>query len=150
MSTTESFDSIVRALADRAAITDVLHRYCWALDTRTWELLDDVFTIDARAFLIEDLTGRDAIKRRIERALEGMDRTQHLVANIQIDLDGDKASCRSYVQAQHVREAAHGGPNYLIGGRYEDRMVRTLSGWRIDFRSLQPLWSDGNPNVARP
>ena len=29
-----------RLLADRAAIIDLTHRYCWALDTKDYEALD--------------------------------------------------------------------------------------------------------------
>ena len=52
--------------------------------------------------------------------------------------------------AQHVRTAAEGTPNYIIAGRYEDEMVRTPDGWRISFRRLVVVWSDGNPDVVRP
>jgi hypothetical protein len=136
-------------LVDRAAIIDLTHIYCWALDTKDWSLLDQVFIEDARAFLIEDLVGREAIKERIDGALKHMDRTQHVVFNHQIRVDGDRALCRCYLQAQHVRKAAHGGPNFMIGGRYEDELIRTDDGWRISFRRLVAIWSDGNPSVAR-
>lgn len=136
-------------LVDRAAIVDLTHLYCWALDTKDWGLLDQVFAHDARAYLIEDLVGREAIKARIDRALAPMDRTQHAVFNHQIRIEGDVAYSRCHLQAQHVRRAAHGGPNFMIGGRYEDELVRTDDGWRIRFRRLVTLWSDGNPAVAR-
>jgi hypothetical protein len=147
----ESLDesTALATLIDRSAIIDLTHMYCWALDTKEWSLLDQVFTTDATAYLIEDLTGREAIKERIDRALKPMDRTQHMVFNHQIRVDGDQALCRCYLQAQHVRKAAHGGPNFIIGGRYEDELVRTNAGWRISFRRLTAIWSDGNPAVAR-
>ena len=42
-------------LVDRAAITDVTIRYCWALDTKDWAVLDSVFTEDANGDLLEDV-----------------------------------------------------------------------------------------------
>jgi 3-phenylpropionate/cinnamic acid dioxygenase small subunit len=78
-----------------------------------------------------------------------MDETQHLISNHQINVQGDTATCRCYLQAQHVRKAAHGGPNFIIAGRYEDQLTRTSEGWRISFRRLVVMWTDGNPAVSR-
>jgi hypothetical protein len=136
-------------LVDRAAIVDLTHIYCRALDTKDWSLLDHVFAEDAFAYLIEDLSGRSAIKERTERALKSMDRTQHVVSNHEIVVNGDTARCRCYLQAQHVRKAAHGGSKFMIAGIYEDELIRTHAGWRIAFRRLTTTWSDGNPAVAR-
>jgi hypothetical protein len=136
-------------LVDRAAITDVTIRYCWALDTKDWAVLDSVFTEDANGDLLEDVVGRVAIKKRVETALSHMDETQHLISNHQIVVQGDTATCRCYLQAQHVRKAAHGGPNFIIAGRYEDELKRTPEGWRISFRRLVVMWTDGNPAVSR-
>jgi hypothetical protein len=136
-------------LVDRAAITDVTIRYCWALDTKDWPVLDTVFTVDANADLTVDLVGREQILQRIKNALTPMDDTQHMVSNHQIVLNGDSATCRCYLQAQHVRKAAHGGPNFIIAGRYEDQLQRTPEGWRIVFRRLVVMWTEGNPAVGR-
>jgi hypothetical protein len=73
-------------LVDRAAITDVTIRYCWALDTKDWAVLDSVFTEDANGDLLEDVVGRVAIKKRVETALSRMDETQHLISNHHNDL----------------------------------------------------------------
>jgi 3-phenylpropionate/cinnamic acid dioxygenase small subunit len=124
-------------------------RYCWALDTKDWAVLDSVFTEDANGDLLEDVVGRVAIKKRVETALSHMDETQHLISNHQIVVQGDTATCRCYLQAQHVRKAAHGGPNFIIAGRYEDELKRTPEGWRISFRRLVVMWTDGNPAVSR-
>jgi 3-phenylpropionate/cinnamic acid dioxygenase small subunit len=124
-------------------------RYCWALDTKDWSVLDSVFTEDANGDLLEDVVGRVAIKKRVETALSRMDETQHLISNHQIVVQGDTATCRCYLQAQHVRKAAHGGPNFIIAGRYEDELKRTPEGWRISFRRLVVMWTDGNPAVSR-
>lgn len=138
-----------RRLADRAEIVDVTVRYALALDTKDFDGLDDVFTPDARADLLEDLEGREAIKARIRRAIEPLDRTQHLVGNHFVVVDGDRATCSSYLQSQHVRRAAEGGPNFIVAGRYEDRLIRTSNGWRIEFRRLSVWWTEGNAGVTR-
>jgi ketosteroid isomerase-like protein len=137
-------------LADRLAIIDVTIAYTWALDTRDWDALDDVFTPDATASLLEELEDREAIKERIRRALTPLDDSQHMVSNHDVRVDGDTATSRCYLHAQHVRHAAEGGPNYIVAGRYEDRFQRTPDGWRIAHRTLTVMWTDGNLKVIRP
>mgnify|MGYP003342960173 CR=1 FL=1 len=139
-----------RLLVDRAAIVDLTIRYTWALDSKNWDDLDHVFRPDATAFLTEELRGLDAIKDRVRRALSHLDESQHLVGNHQIVVDGDRASCRCYLQAQHVRRSTLGGPNFIVAGRYEDQLQRTAAGWRIARRELVIMWTEGNPSVARP
>lgn len=142
-------DPVLQHLSDHRAIVEVTVAYTYALDTKDWDALDEVFVPDATAFLTEPLEGRDAIKARVRRALEPMDTSQHMISNHQIVVDGDQATCRCYLQAQHVRQAAHGSPNFVVAGRYDDRLVRTPSGWRIVRRELSIMWTDGNPAVAR-
>lgn len=134
-------------LADRQAIVDLTVAYCWALDTRDWNALDEVFTPDATADLARDVAGVDAIKARVAEALEPLDASQHLVATHQVTIDGDRATCRCYLQAQHVKHGVDGGPNFIVAGRYEDELVRTSAGWRISRRTLVRTWTDGNPAV---
>lgn len=138
---------------DRLAIIDLTVAYCWALDTHEWDALDRVFTADVVAELASPpLVGVEAIKERVARALVPLDDSQHMVTNHQIVFDpsGDRATCRCYLQAQHVRRDAEGGANYVIGGRYEDTVVRTADGWRIAHRRLVAMWREGNPGVMSP
>ncbi len=138
-------------VADRMAIIEITHRYCWALDSKNWPLLDDVFIADATAKLRSPLLeGRDAIRDRISSAVDPLDATQHTVTNHLVTIDGDRATSRCYLHSQHVRNDAVGGVNYVIAGRYEDELVRTNDGWRISFRRLVQVWSEGNVEVVRP
>jgi hypothetical protein len=138
-------------LLDERDIVAVAFRYCRALDTKDWPLLGEVFLPDSTADLSSgvDLIGIDAIVQRIRTALEHLDLSQHLVGNHEVTIDGDTATHQCYLQAQHVRQAATGGPNYLVGGQYRDRLVRTADGWRIAHRTLTVMWTDGNLAVVR-
>jgi hypothetical protein len=125
-------------------------RYTWALDTKHIDALDDVFRPDATALLRGvECVGRDQIKSRIGGAILRLDRTQHLVGNHQVTVDGDVGTHRCHLQSQHVLEGTDGGDNYIVGGYYEDRVVRTPDGWRIAHRVMQQTWSEGNPAVTR-
>jgi ketosteroid isomerase-like protein len=142
----------LQTLLDEREIHRVATRYCRALDTKDWDLLDDVFVAEATAVLGSPtvLTGIEEIRGRIRSALQHLDDSQHLVGNHEIAVDGDVATHRCYLQAQHVREAAVGGPNYIVAGRYEDRLARTDAGWRITHRTLTVMWTEGNVGVAHP
>lgn len=151
MSTTDTPAEIgLQTLLDERAILQVVTRYARALDTKDFALLDDVFTPDATGDLASPTTlvGVDAIRARIRMALDHLDESQHLVGNHEIEVDGDTATHRCYLQAQHVRHAAEGGTNYIVAGRYEDQFVRTDVGWRIKHRRLVVMWMDGNPTVV--
>ena len=137
------------SIDDRLAITDLTIAYCWALDGHHWDDLDGVFTADAVALLGTECHGLDAIKARVSGALSPLDDSQHMVSNHQITVDGDEGTSRCYLHAQHVRNAAAGGPNFVVAGRYVDRVVRTPDGWRIAHRDLITMWTDGNPVVVR-
>lgn len=147
---TSGDDGLLAHLVDRTEIIDVTHRYAWALDTRQWSDLDDVFCVDATAHLPTYMDSLDAIKRRVRRVLEPLDVSQHIVTNHQILVEGAEASCRCQLQAQHVRTRSGQADQYLVGGHYVDRLVRTQSGWRIAHRELTITWTHGDSTVVRP
>lgn len=149
MSNLHNPDQLQRLL-DEKEIVDTTIAYCWAIDTRQWDVLRDrVFLTDSTASLGSPLTGIDAITDRITNALGMLDTSQHMVSNHQVSVIGDAATSRCYFQAQHVRQAAEGGPNYIVAGIYADDFVRTKAGWRIQNRKLRVLWTEGNMRVIR-
>ena len=137
-------------MADREDIIDLAVRYTWALDTKNVEGLREVFTPDATALLRGvECNGVEAIIARIGGSILRLDRTQHLVGNHQVTVDGDTGTHRCHLQSQHVKEGTEGGDNFIVGGYYEDRVVRTADGWRIAHRLMQQTWTDGNPSVTK-
>ncbi|MGA9275479.1 nuclear transport factor 2 family protein [Ilumatobacter sp.] len=143
--------SLLRLLLDERDIVAVATRYCRVLDTKQWDGLAEVFLPDATAQLGNptELAGLDAITDRIRAALENLDDSQHLVGNHEVTVDGDAGTHRCYLQAQHIRRVPDGSPNYIVAGRYEDRLVRTSDGWRIAHRTLTVMWTEGNVAVVR-
>jgi ketosteroid isomerase-like protein len=152
MSAADAQGTTLQMLLDERDIVALAGRYCRALDTKNWSQLSEVFLPDATAVLgaPNQLVGRDAITHRIRMALEYLDDSQHLVGNHEVTVDGNTGTHRCYLQAQHVREVPDGSPNYMIAGRYEDRVQRTPDGWRIAHRTLTVMWSEGNLAVVRP
>ncbi len=137
-------------LVDRLEIIELTHRYCWALDSKQFDLLDTVFLPDATAELRSaPLEGGDASRDGIGGAPAPPDPTPHRVSNPRGAVAGHTATARTYLHSQHVRHGTPGGELYVIAGRYEDELVRTPDGWRIRFRRLVTVWSEGNLDVVR-
>lgn len=141
----------MQTLADERAVIDLASRYCWALDTRDFEELRNIFLPDAFAFLGgTECHGIEAIIQRISSALTRLDASHHLVGSHLVAVDGDQATHKCYLQGQHVLQGTEGGDLWMVAGTYEDQMVRTPDGWRIKERILSRVWTEGNPNVAAP
>ena len=137
-------------MEDVPDIVALTHAYCWALDTHAWDELDDVFAPGATADLGGDCVGLDAIKERVASVLLRLRASQHTVSTHQVRLEGDRATCRCYLHAQHVRDIDGVEAQFIVGGRYDDELVRTPAGWRIARRSLAVIWTHGDPRVLQP
>ena len=66
---------------------------------------------------------------------DGMGPTYHRLSNLVINVEGDRATARSYVHA--VLMAIPDDPASWVDalGHYDDELVRTPDGWRIASRT---------------
>jgi hypothetical protein len=132
------------ARPDREAIIGLTLAYCSALDTGAYEQLRGVFTPDATAGLGgSGQVGVDQIIERVSSALGGFDRCEHRLTDHWVEVAGDTATARCSVRALHMRPSGETPPVYIVGGIYEDRLVRTDAGWRISHRELIVESRDG-------
>lgn len=126
------------------AIVALTAKYCWALDTGEFTQLHDVFLSGATAQLGRVFCeGIDEIIDRVSSSLGKFAGSQHMVNTHEIVVDGDTATSRCYVHAQHMRVAGEEPALFTLGGTYEDDLVRTVDGWRIRHRTLTSLWEIG-------
>jgi hypothetical protein len=130
-------------LEEKDAIREVLADYCFRLDGGDYAGMAELFTADGTwdtAF--GKATGRAAIARlaRDIRAgrnqdLPGGDRpcAIHLVTNIVIALDGERAAVRSnWTVVQNSLD----GPKIGSGGGYADDLVKDAGQWRFRYRKI--------------
>jgi SnoaL-like domain len=121
---------------DRAQIADVLIRYATGIDRRDWPLFRTCWTdeIDADYDTVGHFSTVDEITDAMTKIHANMGPTYHRMSNFAIDIDGGRATARSYVHAVLMLTA--GDPNNWVDaiGHYEDVFVRTAEGWRIRSR----------------
>lgn len=143
-----------RDLADREAIRERMYDYAAAIDTQQWSLFASVFAPRIEVDFVSYFgTGkavrlpREHFARSVRRHLGSLDATQHLMANPQVKIDSDFATCTMHMQATHVLHDRIGEPFFTIGGFYTNELLRMPTGWRISAVRLTVLWSQGDPDV---
>lgn len=136
--------------ADITAIINVVNLYPVAVDTENWDLFDQIFTPDTDADWGGPAAWKDlaSLKRDFATIHAPITTTQHAICGHHVVVDGDRASCISYVHARFIREAP-GGNMFEANGWYDDRLVRTPAGWRIKKRVCRSNWTGGNPAVMQ-
>ena len=135
-------------LVEKQKIIDLTIAYTWIIDHGPRDNLKEIFTDDA-VFIIDvrHLNGIDEIMGKIERTLGGLSASQHIISNHQVMVDGKNATCSCYLHAQHTLHGTEGGDNYVMAGRYIDKLSQVDDEWRITERQLILDWVEGNPNV---
>ena len=124
-------DEVLQQLADKQAITEVLYRYCHAVDRIDPVLGAQIWHPDglARYEGIFEGSGDGFIDFVFESHRQTEARS-HQLSNVLIELDGDQATSESYVHAC----LRAGGSDIVVRGRYSDRFSKRDGTWRIDER----------------
>lgn len=129
---------LVRRLADRQELSDLLARYGRLVDDRDLAGLTDLFTHDAtfdsRSGPVE---GREAVMDYYREQLQTYTVTYHYPHSQTVDfLDDDHAT--GVVQAH--AELAIDGVGVLVALRYLDTYRREDGAWRFQARQAQQLY----------
>ncbi|MGE3693004.1 MAG: nuclear transport factor 2 family protein [Novosphingobium sp.] len=137
---------------DIAAIVNTVNLYPVAVDAQQWVLFDKVFTKDAETDFggAAVFSGLATIKQVFEAIHAPFSATQHATRGHHVVVSGDSATCLSNVHALFIRDVGgEGGNMFESSGWYDDRLVRTVQGWRIARRVCRTIWSGGNPAVLQ-
>jgi len=129
-------ETLIRALADRAELADLVARHSLWVDEGRYDETDRLFTEDV---VVKSPRGQaHGIKALIElvSAHRVYARTLHNKSNLVIEVDGETATVRAHDLAVFViddkTEAVAAG---IV--RYEAR--RTKGGWRFDRLEITPV-----------
>ncbi len=134
-----------QALEDRIAAEDLLTRYATAVDRRDWEQYRSIFTTDAEIDYTSagGIAGTvDEIVEFLSTSLEMFEMTQHLVSNIDLEVNGDSATVTAMFN-NPMR--LPGGDTWFTGGWYHHDLVRTPNGWRSRRLREESAWFDRAP-----
>ena len=123
-------------LEDRLAINDLFVRYTTALDRGDVETIVDCFTPDGS--LDSPAVGRHAghaairaFAERFARFHEHGAQLRHVISNLAVEIDGDRARATCYLLNVLTR---NGQSELLAPGRYECELVKTGAKWRFQRR----------------
>jgi hypothetical protein len=121
----------VDTLLAKQAITEVLYRYCHAVDRIDPELGAQIWHEDGLAHYADVFEGTGAgFIDFVFEVHRNCDATSHQLTNILIEVEGDRAESESYVTAC-IRAS---GVDVIVRGRYIDTWSCRSGNWRIDER----------------
>lgn len=129
--------------ADQHDIAELLVRYTTGIDRRDWTVLRSCFTDDVVAEYegVDTWHDADALATFMEEAHAAMGHSLHRLSNLAIEVDGDAATARCYVDALNLTPDGQSGIQTV--GFYDDELVRTPNGWRIARRRFTPVLYQG-------
>jgi hypothetical protein len=128
----------LQEISDRLEIQDLMVRYSHAVDTRQWDLLDDVFTADAHidySAMGGSKGDLAATKKFLADVMPMFPAFQHLIANSSITVDGDTATGRTMCHNPMIMPGEDGQQSLMLCGLwYLDTFARVDGQWRIKER----------------
>ena len=140
-------------LSDRFEIQDLVFHYADLIDQQEVEALSaDIFTEDAHI----DYSAMGGSVGNVDETIaflkasltrELFPNTQHLNANVQVQLDGDTATGRVMCFNPMEMALPDGTVNtFFLGLWYVDEYRRTAGGWRISRREEVKSWVFNTPD----
>lgn len=124
-------------VADRIACMDVMCKYAKGVDERDLDLYRSVFADDAEVvgFGPETYRGGDAWTAYVKQALARFGATQHMLGPQLATINGDKAHCRTDVQAHHYMKDDP-KTTLTLWATYVTDMQRIQGEWKIKRHQL--------------
>lgn len=135
-----------------------MSRYASIADTEDWEelprsVLCDELTCDFSSLGAPPMTvSRDAWCRQTKQLFARWTATHHAITNHRIAVEGDRATIRAHVRAEHWidPDLAPGGPAcWLVVGFYDNIAERTPEGWRLRSVTLTAVHQENEQLVTQ-
>jgi len=134
-----TLEAAVRRLSDIEEIRALRLRYHEYVNTNRPADIPDLFTEDAE--LDFGYLGRTRGRQKITKFFAALpvllDFVKQFIHNHAIEVDGDRATGVSYLEAKSVSR----GQAYRVAGRYDDVCVRTPVGWRFSSMKFVPSFT---------
>ena len=135
---------------DLLEIRDLAARYASGVDRRDRDLFLSAFHPDARLAVYSDSEADepDSVRQgheelgQVPSLITRYRRTFHFVGQHRCEIDGDEATGEVYCIARHLTPDDHGGTDFVMHIRYQDRYRRDDGGWRIAERRVLVDWTE--------
>jgi hypothetical protein len=133
--------AMLELLLEERAVLRTLHRYCHSMDYGLEEEWTSVFTddgiFDVRKAVDGTILHREEGREELAAYIAGYPKppasfNKHIMVDPLIEIDGDRATARSYWMA--LRNDADGHPAMTSFGRYLDSLAKVDGTWRIKER----------------
>ncbi len=147
----------------RIDVAETVYRFAYGIDRRDWDGYRSIFVAPPAQIEFDYFSyhGRPASRMDVDSWISavtplfgGLDATQHTMTNPLVEIEGDAARCRVYMQAAHFLhrddleiETGSADPEFTIGGYYDDRLVRVGDRWLIERVALTVWWRRGNDGI---
>lgn len=139
----------MRELVDRNEITDLVSRLGLWLDEKRFDEARSIFTEDVAVQTPGgEARGIELVAGQARRNHAAFERTQHVITNVLVDLDGDRATVQANLTVTFVQRADMPEPHFTLGERYHFDAARTPQGWRISGIRVSPVWRAGQRDAA--
>jgi uncharacterized protein (TIGR02246 family) len=134
----QTLESRVQVLEDKEEILRLFMEYGRCLDAKDWEPYAELFAENGTfvsAAGVGKAQGRAEIRELFGKVLKDVPANAfHLFNNITIDVDGDRATARSFWT--YVRPGEDGFPQILQFGHYDDVLMREHGRWKFELREI--------------
>jgi len=128
-------------MTDHEELVELLARYASIPDTKDWDALPPTVFTDRVEVDFESTgagpafeTDRTTFIDGLRTFFAGWQATHHAITNHRIHVEGDAATIRAHIHAQHWLSPELAAPHrnrWLVVGFYDDEAVRTSDGWRL-------------------
>lgn len=131
-----------RELADREAIRECIARAARGGDRIDRDLMQDTIWPDATDDHGGPFAGNrlELIDQQMIPILRSITRTSHMIGNMLIEIDGDRANVETYMLGSHDLQDLDEPKNVILGARYLDTLEKRDDEWRILKRVLINDW----------
>lgn len=143
----------LQEMSDRFEIQDLLVDYCYAVDDKNFDALDQYFTEDAVIDYSEMVGVRGSlpeIKAFLRDSLGAIPMVQHAVMTSQYKIEGDQAETRTVCHNPMVVPGDDGKPQAIFFGLwYIHQFRRTSAGWRISSLYEKKCYNHNLPEYVK-
>lgn len=134
-------------------ITNAVQSFFEAVDTQNWAaakgLMTNPFQLDYSSYgagPAADLAPADILSCW-RSVLPGFDHTQHQLGPLIIEIDGNSATVRAYVTADHQIAGVDAGEVWTVYGSYVLTLTKIGHGWKLSGNTFQFKFQTGNTDL---